>query len=200
MNSLRGSGLHLDNSADRMSLPYQNFAIRRLAFPVLAMVSFIVACASGAATASNRSDTPPDTEDPFAYCLRVGTIDAPMGGASPVPASLLQYLRAAIGLSSDAPLTPQSYYWRCMDQAVFVCAVGANIPCDTKADVAKRNLGADNYCRENPNAAWVPAYATGHNGIYEWSCLGGNSVRGKRVVALDARGYRIDFWHRISRR
>jgi hypothetical protein len=173
--------------------------MRRLAFPILGMISLVIIYLSSAAAIDN-SGAPLDTEDPFAYCLRVGTIDVPMGGASPVPAALMQSLRAAIGLSADAPLTPPSYYWRCMNRAVFVCAVGANIPCDTKADRAKRNLGADNYCRENHNAAFVPAYATGHRSIYEWSCAGGNSVRGKRLVKLDARGYRIDFWHRVTRR
>ncbi len=173
--------------------------MRCLALPALGMISFNVACVSSAGAAIDKSLTLVDTEDPFAYCLRVGTIDQPAGGGSPVPTSLLQYLRAAIGLAPDAPLTPQSYYWRCMDRAVFVCAVGANIPCDTKADSAKRNLGADNYCRGNPDAARVPSYATGHNAIYEWSCAGGISVRGKRFVKLDARGYRIDFWHRVRR-
>ena len=173
--------------------------MRRLAFPILGMISLVIIYVSSAAAIDN-SGAPLDTEDPFAYCLRVGTIDEPMGGASPVPAALMQSLRAAIGLSANAPLTPRSYYWRCMNRAVFVCAVGANIPCDTKADRAKRNLGADNYCRENPNAAFVPDYATGHRTIYEWSCAGRISLRGKRLVKLDARGYRIDFWHRVTRR
>jgi hypothetical protein len=160
----------------------------RLAFPILGVISLIGADVSSATA----------IEDPFAYCLRVGTVDEPTGGGSPVPAALVPYLRTAIGLSADAPITPEGVYWRCMDRSVFVCAVGANIRCDTKADRAKRNLGADNYCRENPNAAFVPAYATGHNGIYEWSCAAGSARRGKRLVELDARGYRIDFWHRVS--
>ena len=191
---------HPDNSMDGISPPCHDFPMRRLVFPILSMISLIVAYVSSADSAIDNSDTLRRTEDPFAYCLRVRTLDEPMGGGSPVPTALMPYLRAAIGLSADAPQTPQSYHWRCMDRAVYVCAVGANIPCETKADRAKRNLGADTYCRENPNAAFVPAYATGHNTIYEWSCAGGNSLRGKRYVKLDARGYRIDFWHRVSRR
>lgn len=185
---------------DGMSAPCHDFAMQRLAFPILGIFSLVVAYVSSAAAANDNSGPPPETGDPFAYCLRVGTIDEPMGGGSTIPTALMRYLRTAIGLSADAQLTPRSYYWRCMNRAVFVCAVGANIPCDTKADRAKRNLGAENYCRENPNAVFVPGYATGHSTIYEWSCAGGNSLRGKRLVKLDARGYRIDFWHRVSRR
>jgi len=52
----------------------------------------------------------------------------------------------------------------------------------------------------NRDAALVPAYATGHNVIYEWSCNAGSAVRGKQVVKLDRRGYRSDIWYRVSHR
>lgn len=139
-------------------------------------------------------------EDPFAYCARENTIDTPPGGASPTPRALAPFLRTTLGLSAEAPITPQNYFWRCMDGAVYVCAIGANLRCDAKADRAKRNSGANNYCRENPNATFVPAYATGHNTIYEWSCSAGNAVPGKRTTKLDRRGYRADIWYRVSRR
>jgi hypothetical protein len=137
--------------------------------------------------------------DPFAYCSAVGDIDAPAGGASPIPAALIPYLASALGLPPHSAVTPDSYYWRCMSGAVYVCATGANIPCDVKADRAKHNAGSKNYCRENRDAAFVPAYATGHATLYEWRCSGGRAVRGKRMATLDARGYRSDFWHRVAR-
>ena len=137
--------------------------------------------------------------DPFAYCARIGTIDTPNGGASPVPPALAPFLRITLGLSPEAPLTPQNYFWRCMDGAVYVCSIGANNRCDVKADRSKRNAGADSYCRENLNAAFVPAYATGHNTIYEWSCSAGSAVAGKRTMKIDHRGYRTDIWYRVSR-
>jgi hypothetical protein len=164
-------------------------AMRRLAFPILTLIGFTFLHVSVGAGAA---------ENPFAYCVGIGTIDTPIGGGSPVPAALLPYLRTAIGLSADAPLTRQSYYWRCMDGAVFVCAIGASIPCDAKADRAKRNSGAEYYCRENPNAPFVPAYAAGHSGIYEWTCSAGRAIRGKVLLTLDHRGYPVDFWHRLS--
>ncbi len=137
------------------------------------------------------------TSDPFAYCSRMGSIDEPEGGGSPIPSTLEPYLARALGLSAEVRLKSESYYWRCMNGAVYVCAIGANIPCDAKADRAKRNSGADEYCQENREAAVVPAYATGHATIYSWSCSLGKAVRGKRIVEVDSRGYRSDIWHPV---
>jgi hypothetical protein len=105
--------------------------------------------------------------DPFAYCSHIGSIDKPAGGASPIRIALKPYLGRALGPPADVELTRKSYYWRCMDGRVYVCAIGAYIPCGAKADRAKRNLGADKYCQENREAAFVPAYATGHHSIYD---------------------------------
>jgi hypothetical protein len=44
----------------------------------------------------------------------------------------------------------------------------------------------------------VPAYVTGHDTLYSWSCTAGHAVRGKAVASLDARGYRTDIWHRLE--
>ncbi len=141
----------------------------------------------------------PGVDDPFAYCARIGTIDTPSGGASPIPPALTPFLQATLRLSAEAPLLPKNYFWRCMDGAAYICAIGANQRCDAKADRAKQNSGADNYCRENRDAAFVPAYATGHNTIYVWSCSAGRAVNGKRTIKLDRRGYRADIWYRVSR-
>jgi hypothetical protein len=135
--------------------------------------------------------------DPFAYCSRMGSIDEPEGGTSPIPSTLEPYLARTLGLSTEVRFKSESYYWRCMNGAVYVCAIGANIPCDAKADRTKRNSGADKYCEENRDAAVVPAYATGHATIYGWSCSAGKAVRGKRTAEVDRRGYRIDIWHRV---
>lgn len=136
--------------------------------------------------------------DPFAYCAAIRNIDIPVGGASPIPVALAPYLGKALGLPTNTAIAPESYYWRCMSGAVYVCAVGANIPCDAKADLAKRNLGAENYCRDNRNATFVPAYATGHASIYGWSCSAGKAVLGKPLAEVDYRGFRVDFWYRVS--
>ncbi len=136
--------------------------------------------------------------DPFGYCARIGTIDTPAGGASPVPPSLEPRVRAALHLAADAPFKPSMFYWRCMQGAVYVCDTGANIPCETKANRAHHNAGAEEFCRTHTDLASVPAFATGHATVYAWSCVAGHAVRGKVLAPLDRRGYRSDFWHRID--
>jgi hypothetical protein len=139
------------------------------------------------------------TGDPFAYCLAIGSVDTPASGSSPVPMALKPFLSRALGLSAGRDVRLESYYWRCMNGMVFVCAIGANIPCGAKADLAKRNLGADKYCQDNPGATFVPAYATGHETLFAWSCSLGHAMPGKRIAKLDPRGYRIDIWHKVLR-
>jgi hypothetical protein len=138
---------------------------------------------------------------PFAYCASVGTTDGPAGttGPSPAPPALEPYLHDALGTPADAKLAPGSVYWRCMDGAVYVCATGANLVCDRTADRATTNPGADSYCKDNPDAAVVPAYAAGHDSIYEWHCAAGRARYGPPVAKLDRRGFRIEIWHKVLR-
>jgi len=164
----------------------------------LTLLHFVGNC-NGAFAAEPRPAKAHNLEDPFTYCSRVVTADSPAGGSSPVPPALTPYLARALGLQADVEFMAESYYWRCMDGAVYVCAIGANLPCDTKSDRAKRNRGAENYCRENREAAFVPAFATGHDTIYEWSCSNGRGVRGRRTATLDRRGYRTVIWHKVLR-
>jgi hypothetical protein len=49
----------------------------------------------------------------------------------------------------------------------------------------QQNTGADRLSRENPDTAFVPTYAIGHNTIYEWSCSAGRAVAPKRTIKLD---------------
>jgi hypothetical protein len=148
-------------------------------------------CAAAAAFAGDP--TAANTlADPVAYCSKAGTRDMPR----PLPAALNAQAAAALGLAADAAVSA-GYYWRCMDGAVYVCSVGANIPCRFKADRAKHNAGAEAFCREKHDAEFVPAYASGHRTIYEWRCEAGLAMRGDRVAKLDRRGYRIDFWQRL---
>lgn len=136
--------------------------------------------------------------DPFAYCAAIRNIDTPPGGASPIPAALQPYIASALRLPPDSTIASAGYYWRCMGGSVYVCAMGANIPCDAKADLAKRNLGAEQYCRENRDVPVVPAYATGHATIYSWSCTAGKAILGRRAAKVDRRGFRVDFWYRVN--
>jgi hypothetical protein len=163
----------------------------------------ILGTGDGEQVAAQSAAPIPAVESPFAFCARVGTDDrlgSSYGAASGAALGALEpYLRDALGLSRDVSLPPNEISWRCMDGKVYVCARGANIPCDSKADRSKLNPGAANYCRENPNAAEVPAYATGHRTIYRWKCIDGRAERDPTVSATDRRGFRADFWHVVVR-
>jgi hypothetical protein len=144
-----------------------------------------------------------EVSDPFTYCGRVGTDDRLTGAgsaSSEASAKILEpYLRAALELPAGASLPAGSVFWRCMQGKVYVCAVGANLPCGSKADRAKRNPGAESYCRENPAATDIPAFATGHETIYSWRCAAGKAVRGAPLAHLDQRGFRSDIWHVVTK-
>jgi hypothetical protein len=157
---------------------------------------------SGEHGAAQGAGPLPAFESPFAFCARVGTDDrlgSSHSAASAAALGALQpYLHEALGLPLDASFLPNEIFWRCMGGKVYVCARGANIPCDSKADRSEVNRGAENYCRENPNGAEVPAYATGHRTIYRWKCVEGRAERGPTLIATDSRGYRTDIWHVVD--
>jgi hypothetical protein len=163
----------------------------------------VLGAGGGEQGAAQSARTLPAFESPFTYCARVGTDDrlGGEGGAASSAAlrALAPSLPEALGLPREASLSPHELFWRCMNGKVYVCARGANIPCDSKADRARLNRGAANYCRENPNAADVPAYATGHRTVYLWKCAAGLAERGPKVGATDPRGFRTDFWHLVVR-
>ena len=130
---------------------------------VCRLLALVLVWTGNTSAAVGAAESDPGTDNPLAYCARVRTLDLPPGGGSPAPRALESYVRTALGLSVDAAFVPENYYWRCMDRAVYVCAIGANLPCAAKADRSKRNTGAEQYCRDNPGASAVPA--AGHDGV-----------------------------------
>jgi hypothetical protein len=172
--------------------------------PLTGCLALVILGANGAEQGVAQSAGPiPAFESPFAFCARVGTDDRLVGSHGAARGATLgalePYLHDALGLPRDASLPPNEIFWRCMDGKVYVCARGANIPCDSKADRSQMNRGAANYCRENPNAAEVPAYATGHRTVYGWKCIEGHAEPGPTVSATDRRGFRTDIWHVVVR-
>ncbi len=134
--------------------------------------------------------------DPFRYCAAVGDIDAPdaryTGPAMPeaVERALLARLNAT-RLSGAQ--------WRCMGGRVYGCTVGANLPCGEKADTSKTpNTGMTDYCRDNPTAAFIPAFVTGRATVYEWRCASGTPEAGRQLVQPDARGFHSNIWYELA--
>jgi hypothetical protein len=81
---------------------------------------------------------------------------------------------------------------RCVDGGLLACFTGANLPC-VKMNIARDNEGADAFCRSNPDAPAVPAFASGHDSIYAYRCSGRRAEVESTIFPLDARGSRPRF-------
>lgn len=142
--------------------------------------------------------------DPFAYCAAAGNADEPdakWGGAK-MPDAVLKGLVQAAGIAPDMPqeVLMQGSFWRCMNNKVYACTVGANLPCQEKADLSKTPGAALNeFCAKDPNADSIPAAVTGRATVYEWKCVNGKAEAGKQLFKADARGFISDFWYEISK-
>ena len=141
--------------------------------------------------------------DPFAYCAAVGTVDTPdVRYTGPkMPDAVAKGLMKATNASADAPLDVfvRNSFWRCMGGKVYACTVGANLPCESKADASKTpNEGMTSFCASNPNSDFIPAVATGRETVYEWRCTNGAPAIVKQVFTPDARGFISNFWYVIN--
>jgi len=139
-------------------------------------------------------------DDPFAYCAAAKTADAPDARyhGPAVPDSIARGLQRAIG-APPGPLAPFEHSsWRCMDGKVYACTVGANLPCQSKADASRTpGPGLVTFCTEQPQADVIPAYVTGRETIYTWRCQRGVPTIERQVAHADARGFIADIWYEI---
>ena len=108
-----------------------------------------------------------------------------------VPANLLGAVARTFQV--DAAAVRQGAFVRCAGSTVMACLVGANLVCG-KADKRRNLPGATAWCRQNPNAKFIPMAATGHATVYDWSCNDGRAVAGKAVATVDRQGYIAQNW------
>jgi len=169
-----------------------------LTFPAMLILTVLSCSADESGTVAGKT-----FDSPFAYCKAAGTIDAPgkeyTGPA--VPDSIAGGLKKAFGSpdSTPADVFKNGTYWRCMDGKVYACNVGANLPCDEKADVSKEpTQGMKDYCSENSGSDFIPMYVTGHSTIYEWKCDGTTPAAGKAFAEVDKQGYQTNIWYEIT--
>jgi hypothetical protein len=182
-------------------------ASRRAAVAFRVVAGLCLAALAGGC-AARAADAPPPGQtarytDPFQYCAAVGTVDKPdtryVGPA--VPASIAAGLRRAFDAPPDAPLEPftRGTSWRCMSGKVYACNVGANLPCDAKADVRTTpSAPITQFCRQNADADVVPMVVTGRDTVYEWRCRGGAPVVVRQFTQPDARGYLSNIWYELT--
>jgi hypothetical protein len=131
--------------------------------------------------------------DPVPYCRTVGTIDRP--DARYAGPKLPEWMAAKLHLAPDEARLME---WRCAHGAVLACLYGANIPCDAKADTRRTPTPAiAQFCRDNPDAAFVPMVVTGHETVVSWACRGARPAV-TAVGAVDAEGYAKAYWQRVA--
>ncbi len=141
--------------------------------------------------------------DPFAYCAAVSAVDAPdaryAGPQTPDP--VVRGLMKAMGMAADAPVDQFARLtkWRCMSAKVYACNLGANIPCDEKADTNRApTVAMNDYCKANPASSVIPAVVTGRATVFDWKCTGGKPEIAKELTHPDARGFLAMFWYEVA--
>lgn len=131
---------------------------------------------------------------PQEFCQAAGTDDA----LRPIPDSLVPAAVRLFGLSAmPTEAVRNGTYFRCFEGHVFVCNVGANLPCG-KADTRSELAGANDWCMKNPDSDFIPMYVTGHDTIYGWRCKGTSAVTTGQVFHVDPRGFVAEMWKEVD--
>lgn len=169
--------------------------------PMLISGLLFISCNQNEESKSDANQT--TYESPFDYCRAVGNIDIPGSEYTgpKVPDTIAEKLRKDMGVSETMPedMFNDGTSWRCMDGNVYACNVGANLPCQEKANVSKEpNDSMLNYCGENPDAEFIPMYASGRTTVYEWKCDNGTPEIAKQIAETDKAGYIKSIWYEIK--
>ena len=130
-------------------------------------------------------------ERPAALCAAGAGPRAP----APVPKDLEAAVARTFGLPVE--LVRRGAFVRCAGDRLLACAIGANLNCG-KANTRRSLPGASEFCRANPGADYIPMFATGHDTIYAWRCVGKRAVAGKALVPVDAHGYDAGNWKEVG--
>ena len=142
--------------------------------------------------------------DPFAYCAAVGTVDLPDAGYTgpQITDEIINGYKVAAGLEESTEpmdILAKTTTWRCMDGQVYACNFGANLPCSSKANTEKiPSTAMQDYCRENPDAEFIPMSVTGHSTIYSWHCVKDTPELLDQIAKVDAAGYLAEIWYAIE--
>ncbi len=130
---------------------------------------------------------------PASVCARIGTDDT----LRPIPESLVPAVNALFGTSMPTRMAIDTTVFRCASGRMLVCTTGANLPCGPANTSRMPGSGAVDWCREHPDAAFIPAVATGHDTIYAWRCQGGAPQIVRQTQAVDARGFIARYWKEL---
>jgi hypothetical protein len=140
--------------------------------------------------------------DAFAYCAAVGTMDTPdeRYTGPKLPDSILQRMLKQDIIPAAMPREFQKQtIWRCMNDNVWVCNFGVNIPCLEKADQSQKPTSAmEDFCKTNPTAEGIPAAVTGRATVYFWRCMNGKPEVFNQLTPVDPQGYPAVYWHELT--
>lgn len=115
----------------------------------------------------------------------------------PIPPTMAPAVVATFKLHMTTAEITRNGVYRCVDGQVYACMTGANLNCG-KANTQMLNRGGDFWCRQHPDAASIPFFATGHDSIYAWRCDGSRAVIARQVSHVDARGFTSENWRRLA--
>lgn len=147
------------------------------------------------------SPTQEGYNDPFAYCAAIGTIDTPDARYTGLQINdeIIDGYKTAAGLgSSTEPMEmfKKTTIWRCMNNRVYACNFGANLPCSSKANTDRTPSPAiKDYCKTNPDSDFIPMSVTGHETIYSWHCAKDAPEVLDRIEKVDVAGYLANIWY-----
>ena len=130
---------------------------------------------------------------PCGILQRVGTDDT----TRPIPETLVPAVNATFKTRMPPRVAMDTTVFRCAEHRVMVCTVGANLACG-KADTSRApNPGVIQWCRDNPDADFVPAAATGHDTIHAWRCHTRKPQIARQTLHVDPRGFVAEFWKQL---
>lgn len=147
----------------------------------LGAVVLVVSAIAGASGAK--------AETPAQLCQRRVTDDT----LRKIPPGLVPQVNALFHAQMPAEAALASSVFRCDRGRVLVCITGANLPCG-KANTAAPNPGAAEWCAQHPGSPDIPAYATGHDTVYEWRCHEATAEIVRQVQSVDRRGFIAEYW------
>ena len=176
------------------------------------LVMGLTACSPQISTPVNPTLTPtadpaPEQEtynDPFAYCAAVGTLDTPDARYTgpQISDEIIDGFKNAAGLqASTEPLEmfKKTTIWRCMNNQLYACNFGANLPCDSKANLNQTpTVDMEDFCKANQDSDFIPMSVTGHETIYSWHCVNGVPELLDQIAEVDAAGYLAHIWYPIE--
>lgn len=164
----------------------------------LVKASWIILCCLAAVAAWTPAQAAETYSNVFDYCAAVGTIDqadARFTGALP------DYKVAKLFDITPGALHEGAFAWRCMNNAVWVCAQ-LNSPICGKANISREPTKAMiDYCKMDPDAAVIPMVVMGqeHPPADDWACRQGAPTVTRQLFTPDPRGYPPDLWKKLAR-